>query len=168
MPDISSLRSKRLSGLRSDTGKQYVAFRLRLGWFILPIEAIYRVIPLEKHIPKVTFAGKPLPIVDLGKLLFGKNKTQSNQFPQLIINGAIVASKPSLIIVRGQTDKLVGVLSNSQPALQKIFADQLVPLPPTYSQQWKVDFIDSMTLPSADRPSLFAIDRDRLIAKLLR
>ncbi|NUN65631.1 hypothetical protein HCU40_12925 [Pseudanabaena biceps] len=167
MPDISSLRSKRLSGLRPDTGKQYVVFRLRLGWFILPIEAIYRVIPLEKHIPTVTFAGKPLPIVDLGKLLFGKNKTQLNQFPQLIINGALVASKPSLIIVRGQTDKLVGVLSNSQPALQRIAADQLVSLPPTYSQHWKVDFIDSMTLPSEQRISLFSIDRDRLIAKLL-
>ena len=168
MPAISSLRSQRLSGLKSDSEKQYVAFRLRLGWFILPIEAIYRVIPLENHIPKLTFAGQKVMIVDLGKILFGQNKSQSGKIPQLIANGAIVSSKPSLIVVSSHAGKLVGVLSNSQPALQKIAQNQLVPLPLTYTQNWKVDYINYMTLPSQDMPSLFAIDSDRLVAGMFK
>ena len=170
MPAISSLRSQRLSAKASDIEKQYVAFRLRLGWFILPIESIYRAITLEKHIPKLTFSGQPIPIIDLGKRLFGQTKQGTQNIPQLVINGAIVVSKPSLIVVRSrneeQNEKLVGILSNSQPALQRVSENQLVPLPPTYSQLWKVDFINSMTLPSQDSPSLFAIDSDRLVASL--
>lgn len=168
MPAISSLRSQRLSELRPDIGKQYVAFRLRLAWFILPIESIYRVIPLEKHIPKITFLGQNVPIIDLGKILFGQTKAKGDNVPQLVVNGAIVASKPSLIIVHSQNEDLVGILSNSQPALQKVSQDQIVSLPPTYSQRWKVDFISSMTFPSQGFPSLFAIDSDRLILTALK
>ncbi|PZU98385.1 MAG: hypothetical protein DCE90_04535 [Pseudanabaena sp.] len=167
MPAISSLRSQRLSEFKSDTEKQYIAFRLRLAWFILPIDAIYRVIPLEKHIPQLTFAGQKVVIVDLGKLLFGQSKNQSGKIPQLIANGAVIPSKPSLIVVRSDTDKLVGVLSNSQPALQKITQNQLVPLPLTYSQNWKVDYINYMTLPSQDAPSLFAIDNNLFVNRMI-
>jgi chemotaxis signal transduction protein len=168
MPAISSLRSQRLSAKASDIEKQYVVFRLRLGWFILPVESIYRAIRLEKHIPKLTFSGQPIPIIDLGKRLFGQTKQGSENIPQLVINGAIVVSKPSLIVVRSQNDELVGILSNSQPALQRVSESQLVPLPPTYRQLWKVDFITSMTLPSQESPSLFAIDSDRLVGSLVR
>ena len=168
MPAISSLRSQRLSELRPDIGKQYVAFRLRLAWFILPIESIYRVIPLDKHIPKITFLGQNVPIVDLGKILFGSTKGKVDNIPQLVVNGAIVASKPSLIIVHSQNENLIGILSNSQPALQRVSQDQIVSLQQTYSQRWKVDFISSMTLPSQDFPSLFAIDSDRLISTALK
>ncbi|WP_271254987.1 chemotaxis protein CheW [Pseudanabaena sp. Chao 1811] len=166
MPAISSLRSQRLLELRPDIGQQYVTFRLRIAWFILPIESIYRVISLEKHVPKVTFAGDNIPIIDLGKLLFHQTKVQSSDIQQLVINGAVVASKPSLIIVRNQAEKLVGILSNSQPALQRISQDDLVALPTTYSQRWKVDFITAMTLPTKERPSLFSIDSDHLIAAI--
>ncbi|MCY7331291.1 MAG: hypothetical protein LH649_01240, partial [Pseudanabaena sp. CAN_BIN31] len=105
---------------------------------------------------------------DLGKILFGETKGQSNKIPQLFVNGAIVVSKPSLIVIRNQTEDLVGILSNSQPALQKVSQSDLVPLPVTYSQRWKVDFIKSMTLPSQDRPSLFAIDSDRLVHTIMK
>ena len=168
MPAISSLRSQRLSELRPDIGSQYVAFRLRLAWFILPIDSIYRVISLEKHIPKLTFAGQNVPAIDLGRLLFGQTKVPINSIPPLIVSGAVVASKPSLIIVRSQTKDLIGLLSNSQPALQRVSQDEIVALPEIYSQRWKVDFINSMTLPSKERPSLFFIDSDRLIANILK
>lgn len=169
MSVTSSLRSQRLSSLEHDTAHQYVAFRLRLAWFMLPIESIYRVLPLEKHIPQLTLSGSNVPILDLGKILFGK--VQRANFPQLKVNGAVVASKPSLLVLRGQPhptdpERLMGILSNSQPALQKIADDQMVPLPPTYSQQWKVDFINLMTLPSEDRPSLFVLDSDRLVSSI--
>ncbi|ELS33130.1 MULTISPECIES: chemotaxis protein CheW [Pseudanabaena] len=167
MPAISSLRSQRLSELRTDIGQQYVAFRMRLAWFILPVKSIYRVIPLEKTIPKLTVVGQNVPIVDLGKLLFAQTQTAANTVQPLIVNGARVVSKPCLVVVRSQTDDLVGILSNSQPALQKILQDDLVPLPQTYVQRWKVDFITSMTIPSKERPSLFAIDSDRLASKIL-
>ncbi|MFN7379090.1 MAG: chemotaxis protein CheW, partial [Pseudanabaena sp.] len=127
MPAISSLRSQRLSELRHDIEKQYVTFRLRLAWFIVPIESIYRVIPLEKHIPRITLAGKSVPLIDLGKILFGQTKVQVNNIPQLVVNGAIVSSKPSLIIVCNQNKDLIGILSNSQPALQRVAQDQIVP-----------------------------------------
>ncbi len=166
MPAISSLRSQRLSQLNPDIDQQYIAFRLRLAWFILPIDSIYRVIPLDKHIPKLTLAGQDVPVVDLGKLLFGQTKAKNNTVPQLIVNGAIVASKPSLIVVRSQTEDLVGILSNSQPALQKISQDTIVPLPLTYSQSWKVNFIKSMTIPSKEKPALFLINSDRLVAEI--
>ena len=168
MPAISSLRSQRLSELRPDIGKQFVAFRLRLAWFILPIESIYRVIALEKHIPKITFLGQNVPIVDLGKILFAQTKVQAGNIPQLLVNGAIVASKPSLIVMHNQNEDLIGILSNSQPALQRVSEDQIVSLPQTYSQRWKVDFISSMTLPSQDLPSLFVIDSDRLISTMVK
>lgn len=167
MPAISSLRSQRLSELRPNIGQQYVTFRLRIAWFILPIESIYRVIPLEKYIPKLTFLGKNVPIIDLGKILFGQTKIPANRIPQLTINGAIVSSKPSLIVVRNQNEDLVGILSNSQPALQRVSQDLIVPLPATYNQRWKVDFISSMTLPSNDLPSLFTINSDRLISSVI-
>ncbi|PZV12271.1 MAG: hypothetical protein DCF20_17985 [Pseudanabaena sp.] len=168
MPAISSLRSQRLLELRPENEQQYIAFRLRLAWFIVPIESIYRVISLDKHIPKLTFSGQNVAIIDLGKILFGQGQLKASSIPQLFVNGAVVASKPSLIVVRSQNEDLVGILSNSQPALQKIAQDQLVPLPATYSQRWKVDFIKSMTLPAKDIPSLFAIDCDRLIASVLK
>ena len=65
---ISSLRSQRLSELQSDIAQQYVTFRLRLAWFILPIDSIYRVISLEKHIPKLTFSGQNVPTINLGRV----------------------------------------------------------------------------------------------------
>lgn len=166
MPAISSLRSQRLLALRPDIGQQYVTFRLRIAWFFLPIESIYRVIPLEKHVPKITFAGDNIPIIDLGKLLFNQTKVQSSDPQQLVINGAVVAPNPSLIITRNRAENLVGILSNSQPALQRISQDEIVSLPITYSQRWKVNFITAMTLPTKERPSLFAIDSDRLIASI--
>ena len=162
MAAISSLRSQRLSAMRPDSEQQYVAFRLRFAWFILPIESIYRLIPLEKHIPKLTLAGKTVPIVDIGKILFGQNNQQSKTFQPLIVNGESVSAQPSLIVARGQNDQLVGLLSNSQPALQKISQNEIVPLPPTYTQQWKVNFVTAMTLPANDRPCLFLINCDRL------
>ncbi|MFN9469411.1 MAG: chemotaxis protein CheW [Pseudanabaena sp.] len=168
MPAISSLRSQRLSELRHDIEKQYVTFRLRLAWFIVPIESIYRVIPLEKHIPRITLAGKSVPLIDLGKILFGQTKVQVNNIPQLVVNGSIVSSKPSLIIVCNQNKDLIGILSNSQPALQRVAQDQIVPIPPTYSERWTVEFISSMTLPSEDLPSLFEINSDRLISTALK
>jgi chemotaxis signal transduction protein len=168
MPAISSLRSQRLLALRPDIDKQYIACRLRLAWFILPIESIYRVIPLEKHIPKITLVGQNVPLIDLGKVLFGQTKAQTSDIPQLVVNGAIVSSKPSLIIVCNQNQDLIGILSNSQPALQRVSQDLIVPLPPTYSERWKIDFISSMTLPSKDIPSLFVIDCDRLISTALK
>ncbi len=168
MPAISSLRSQRLSELQPDIAQQYVAFRLRLAWFILPIHSIYRVISLEKHIPKLTFSGQNVPAIDLGRVLFGQTKVPLNSIPQLVVSGAVVVSKPSLIIVRSQTEDLIGLLSNSQPALQRVSQDEIVALPQTYSQRWKVDFISSMTLPSEARPSLFVIDSDRLVATILK
>ena len=168
MPAISSLRSQRLSELQPDIAQQYVAFRLRLAWFILPIDSIYRVISLEKHIPKLTFSGQNVPAIDLGRVLFGQTKVPLNSIPQLVVSGAVVVSKPSLIIVRSQTEDLIGLLSNSQPALQRVSQDEIVALPQTYSQRWKVDFISSMTLPSEERPSLFVIDSDRLVATILK
>ena len=167
MPIISSLRSQRLAIQRPNLGQQYVTFRLRVGWFAVAIQNIYRIIPLEKHIPKITFSGQNVPIVDLGKILFGNAKVQAKDIPQLIVNGAPVVSKPSMVIIRNPNEDLVGILCNSQPALQMVTQDQLVPLPPTYSQRWKVDFIDSMTLPAENVPSLFLIDSDRLINKIL-
>jgi len=168
MPAISSLRSQRLLEMRPDIGLQYVAFRLRIAWFILPIESIYRAIPLEKQVPKITAAGENIPIIDLGKLLFNQTKFQNSDIQQLVVNGAVVAAKPSLIIARNQTEHLVGILSNSQPALQRVSQDEIVSLPTTYSQRWKVDFITSMTLPHQDRPSLFVIDSDRLVSTVLK
>lgn len=168
MTAISSLRSQRLSESRPDIGRQYVAFRLRIAWFILPIEATYRFMPLEENIPKLTFSGKNVPLIDLGRSLFGQTKVEKADIPQLIVNGAIVSSKPSLVIVRNQTEELVGLLSNSQPTMQRVSQDEIVALPTTYSQRWKVDFITSMTLPSKERPSLFLIDSDRLIATILK
>jgi chemotaxis signal transduction protein len=109
-----------------------------------------------------------VPLIDLGKILFGQTKVQVNNIPQLVVNGAIVSSKPSLIIVCNQNKDLIGILSNSQPALQRVAQDQIVPLPPTYSERWKVDFISSMTLPSEDLPSLFEINSDRLISTALK
>jgi chemotaxis signal transduction protein len=167
MPAISSLRSQRLSDFRSDTEQQYVAFRLRIAWFILPIAAIYRVIPLEKQVPKVTISGNNVIIIDLGKILFGQTKVQDNDLHQLVVNGAEVVSKPSLIIACNQNNQLVGILSNSQPALQKVAETDIVPLPVTYSHRWKTDFIPSMTLPSQERPSLFVINSDHLIANVI-
>jgi chemotaxis signal transduction protein len=166
MAAISSLRSQKLLELRPDIEKQYVAFRLRFAWFILPIESIYRVIPLEKHIPKLTFSGQKVPIIDLGKILFGQTKVQT-EIPQLVVNGAIVVSKPSLIVVQDRNVNLVGILSNSQPALQKVSQDKIGSLPLTYSQRWKVDFISSMTLPYENFPSLFLIDCDRLVSSAI-
>ncbi|PZO40006.1 MAG: hypothetical protein DCF19_12505 [Pseudanabaena frigida] len=167
MPAISSLRSQRLLELRPDIGKQYVAFRLRLAWFILPVASIYRVIPIERHIPKITCSGESVPTIDLGKSLFGKTKATSDRAPQLIVNGATVAPKPSLIVVHNQNKNFVGLLSNSQPALQRVSQDEIVSLPPTYSHQWKVDFITAMTIPSKECPSLFLIDSDRFVAAIL-
>jgi chemotaxis signal transduction protein len=168
MPAISSLRSQRLLELSSDIAQQFVAFRLRIAWFILPIETIYRVIPLEKHVPKITFSGQNVPLIDLGKILFGHTKSQDDSIQQLVVNGASVASKPSLIVVRNQAEDLVGLLSNSQPALQRISQDEIVNLPTTYKQRWNVDFVNAMTLPSQERPSLFSIDSDRLIDAILK
>ncbi len=148
-------------------GQQYVTFRLRVAWFAVPIQNIYRIIPLEKHIPKLTFLGKNVPIVDLGKILFGNTKIQAKDIPQLVVNGAPVVSKPSMVIIRDPDENLVAILCNSQPALQMVTQDQLVPLPPTYSQRWKVDFINLMTLPSENTPSFFIINSDRLITKIL-
>jgi chemotaxis signal transduction protein len=172
MPITSSLRSQRLASLRPDIGDQYVAFRLRLAWFVLPIKSIYRVIPIQRHIPKLTFAGQGVPVVDVGKLLFGQIRINIDQVPQLVVNGAAVSAKPSLVVVRGHDlsdmsggaeERLLGVLSNSQPALQRLMPSQLVKVPPTYSQTWKVNFIESMTLPSINCPPLFVLNVERLM-----
>ncbi|MBD2178018.1 chemotaxis protein CheW [Pseudanabaena sp. FACHB-1998] len=167
MAAITSLRSQRLQELRPNIPKQYVAFRLRIAWFAVPIEFIYRIIPLEKQVPKITFAGNNIPIIDLGKMLFGQTKGQNHDIQQLVVNGAVVASKPSLIVVRNQSDDLIGILSNSQPAMQNISKDEFVPLPATYSQRWKVNFINFMTIPSSEQPSLFVINSDRLISSMI-
>jgi chemotaxis signal transduction protein len=163
MPSITSLRSNRLAQLRPDTGKQYVTFRLRIAWFIVPIASIYRLMPIEEHIPKLTALGQNVPLIDLGRVLFGQTKVNKDDIPQLSVSGAIISSKPSLVIIRNQAEDLIGLLSNSQPAMQLIPDHEIVALPKTYSQRWKVDFIPSMTLPLLDRPSLFLIDSDRLI-----
>jgi chemotaxis signal transduction protein len=176
MAALSSLRSQRMSSQRAEIEAQYVAFRLRLGWFILPVSSIFRVMPIEKRVPTITLNGEKVPSIDLGRSLFGKNTTSS--VPILSVAGSPVSNKPSLLVVRSQSQSqpdlvkskdqsYVGLLSNSQPALLRIALRDIVPLPPTYAQQWKVDFITSMTLPIETRPSLFAIDPDRFVAAVL-
>jgi chemotaxis signal transduction protein len=167
MAALSSLRSQRISNQRAEIEQQYVAFRLRLGWFILPVAAIFRVLPVEKQLPTITLSGAKVPLIDLGRSLFGKNTSQTA--PVLLVGGSPVANKPSLLIVRSQVDTkeaYVGLLCNSQPALQRIAPSEIVPLPPTYAKQWKVDFVTSMTLPIASRPSLFAIDPDLFVSTI--
>jgi chemotaxis signal transduction protein len=119
--------------------------------------------PIEENIPKLTALGQNVPLIDLGRVLFGQAKVNKDEIPQLSVGGAIVSSKPSLVIIRNQAEDLIGLLSNSQPAMQLIPDDEIVALPKTYSQRWQVDFIPSMTLPLLERPSLFLIDSDRLI-----
>ncbi len=158
---LSSLRSRRFSTQSAEVLEQYIAFRLRSAWFVLPINTIYRVLPLaDKKVPKVEFAGKSIPLIDLGKLLFGKDAIKPAA--PLILNGSPVANQPSLIIISDRNGIMLSIPSNSQPALLRLSQSQFSPLSPTLAQRWQVDFIPKMTQPTDERPALFAIDPDRL------
>jgi chemotaxis signal transduction protein len=161
LSSLSSLRSRRIVDKQVQTSQQFIAFRLRAAWFVLPVTALYRVIQLESNtLPKVTLAGESVPIIDLGKLLFGKYAVKPA--PPLIIEGSQVAAQPCLIIVQNSDGKLVSIPSNSQPALIRLSSDQFVSLSET--QQWNLDIIDNRIEESSDRPSLFAINPNRLVA----
>jgi len=160
---LSSLRSRRFSGQSVEILEKYVAFRLRAAWFVLPITAIYRVLPLaDKKVPKVEFMGKSVLLIDVGKLLFGKDPIKPAA--PLILNGSPVANQPSLIIISDRNGIMISIPSNSQPALLRLSQSQFLPLPPTLAHRWQVDFISGMTKPIEERPDLFAIDPNQLKA----
>jgi chemotaxis signal transduction protein len=161
LSSLSSLRSRRMVDKQVQATQQFIAFRLRAAWFVLPVTALYRVIQLESNtLPKVTLAGALIQIVDLGKLLFGKDAIKPA--PPLIIEGSQVADRPCLILVQNSEGKLVSLPSNSQPVLIRLSADQFSPLPE--SQQWNLDIIENMIEESPDRPALFEIKPNRLVA----
>ncbi|MEE3717234.1 hypothetical protein V2H45_10790 [Tumidithrix elongata RA019] len=163
MASLSSLRSRRASDRQAQVSQQYVAFRLRAAWFVLPVTAIYRVLPLEnKILPKVTFEGKSIPIVDAGRLLFGKEPVKPAA--PLVLGGSAVAEQPSLFVIQSGDGVMASLPSNSQPGLLRLSQDKLMTLPPQLAQRWQVDFMAGMIQPTAERPALFAIDPDRFVA----
>lgn len=159
MAILSTVRSRRSQPQAAPT-QQYVVFRLQAAWFILPVTSVYRVLPLPADpMPQLTFGGQPLPVLDLRPLLFPE---PAGEIIPLEVGGAAVADLPALMVVSSRNHTLVALPTDSQPALLRLTPAELVPIPPTYPQQWQVDFLTRMTLPSPTRPALFEIDADRL------
>jgi len=167
MAALSSLRSRRFSEQQAETLRQYVAFRLRAAWFVLPLTTIDRVLPLEsKAIPQITFEGKSIRSINLGRLLFGKDPVKPAT--PLILGGSPVSSQPSLLIIRDLNGAMASLPCNSQPALLRLAPTKFIALPPTLAQRWHsgslTGLVTGMAPSTSERPALFEIDPDRFVS----
>jgi hypothetical protein len=174
----SSLRDRRLANRQIELKQQFVIFWIRQAWFAIPIAAMYRVIPLEADIPLITQAGIEVPIFDIGEVIFSNQQPILDNMPKsknLQFGGVEVLAQRSLILVQrsGQvldqvlerSKTLIGILSDSQPVLQRILDSEFMPLPNNYRADFNSELINSMTPISwedATRPEIFLLNPDSI------
>lgn len=134
MPLTSSLRDRRLTNRQIEPKQQYVIFWIRQAWFAIPIDVMYRAIPIEIDVPIITHGGIEIPIMDISDRLFPNHKLIPNRI--LKFGNTEVSTQRSLILV--QSNFLVGILIDSQPILHKMLASEFIPISENYERDYEI------------------------------
>lgn len=171
---ISSLRSRRLAARQTETTHQLIAFRLRQEWFALPIQAVQRVIPLDKvygdpngtGISVTTYQGNEILAIDVGQYIF-KGVPEAATIASFESDGENPSHQPYLAIIQSNADHLVGLPIDSPPSLRRVPESAFKPLPERYLAKGDIQCVSSLVKSVDSQPPLFLLDCERLI-ELLR
>jgi purine-binding chemotaxis protein CheW len=151
---------------KNSSTRQLIVFCLQQEWFALPIQAVYRVMPLE-HIygaphgngmGLTRYENQEIPVLDIKHQIFGETLKQS-----LSSNSSEVAQQRYLLIIRDLQGELVGIPLDSQPSLRRFPESAFTSPPASYVAQGKVRCVSALVVSGNDQPSLFLLDIKQLI-----
>ena len=163
---ISSLRSRRLAARQTEVTQQLIAFRLRQEWFALPIQAVQRVVPLDKvygdphgtGISVTTYQGNEILVIDVGQGIF-KGVPEAASQPR----GESPDKQRYLAIIQSSADNFVGLPIDSPPSLRRVPESAFKALPERYLTKGNMQCVSSL-VPSIDsQPPLFLLNCERLV-----
>jgi chemotaxis signal transduction protein len=160
----SPVRSRRTAGRNTEKTKQFISFLLRQEWFVLPIEAVQRVIQMGKvygdpqgtGVSLTNFQGQEIVVVDVGYLIFGDSEKK--------LSVASEKNQPRiLLILQSSKDEIVGLPVDSTPIMRRVPDSAFTPIPETYIAQGNVRCISSTMIQLSDHPPMFLLDPSQLI-----
>ncbi|WP_218081446.1 chemotaxis protein CheW [Anthocerotibacter panamensis] len=138
--------------------EQYIAFRLRQEWFVLPLDAVQKVVPLGeisgdptgRGIGLVRSEGRELVVVDVGHRIFRDPAPQSWEPEERYL----------LILAAGDN---LALPIDSRPVLRRLARAAFAPLPPTYAVLSPVRHVSARAVLAEDEPALFLLDITQLL-----
>ena len=166
---ISSFRSRRLTKYKPKSTQKLIAFRLRQEWFALPIQALVKVIILDKiygdpqqtGLSLTTYQNQEILVVDVGYHIF--SEPQRQELMQLN-----QTTEPQyLAIVQNSQQEIVGLPIDSPPVIHQVSESAFKPLPQTYLALGKIKAISSKMVEIENKPSLFLLDPEKLLQNWL-
>lgn len=177
MTIFSTLRSRRFAATQTEETKQMITFRLRQEWFALPILAVQKVVPLGKVYgdPKGTgvsitaYEGQEIIVIDVAQLIF-RDSSSSNNFE---LETDIQTSEFSflewekqryLIIINlnEETQDLLGLPIDSQPAMRRVTKSTFKTLPQAYLNQGNINCVSAEIIELPDHQPIFLLNPQAL------
>ena len=155
MAIFSPLRSRRYRNAHIEATKQMIAFRLRHTEFALPIDTVVKVIPLgniygdpqQQGVAVTIYHNKELLVVDVAQRIFQDCPSSLEQL-----------NNQRFLLILQIDQEFVGLPIDSPPAIRKIPASAIKPLPHGYITQGNIKCVSSMIIQIAEESPLFLLD----------
>lgn len=157
MAIYSPLRYRRLANRQTEKTTQFIGFRLRQEWFALPINNVYKVIPIgeiytvDTGINLTNYEGKEILVLDVARQIFA----------EALSSPAKIEEAKCLAIVISNSGDLLGLPADSPPSIFRIPESAFAALPEVYSEQGNIQSISSTIAQVGDR-SLLLLDPELL------
>jgi chemotaxis signal transduction protein len=164
----SPVRSRRTAGRNTEKTKQFISFRLRQEWFVLPIDAVQRVIQMGKvygdpqgtGVSLTNFQGQETVVVDVAYLIFGDSSLARDEKK---LSVASEKNQPRILLILQSSGEIVGLPVDSTPIMRRVPDSALTPIPETYIAQGNVRCISSTMIQLNDHPPMFLLDPSQLV-----
>jgi chemotaxis signal transduction protein len=166
----SLVRSRHTAGRNTEKTKQFISFRLRQEWFVLPIDSVQRVIQMGKvygdpqgtGVSLTNFQGQEIIVVDVAHLIFGETSSLVQEQKQSLSTNE--KNQPRiLLIIQSDKGEIVGLPVDSTPIMRRVPDSAFTPIPETYIAQGNVRCISSTMIQLSDQPPLFLLDPNQLV-----
>ena len=163
---LASSRRRRL-GASKEATEQFIAFQLRQEWCALPIAAVEKVTVMGKvfgdpsgmGVGVTTYEDRELIVVDVGQRIFGDRDADG---AHSAAQSAIASGTPRFLLVVRDGDRSVGLPVDSAPAVRRMPASAVAPLPEVYSGAGSLQCVSALAIRTEEESPYFVLDPQKL------
>jgi chemotaxis signal transduction protein len=165
--------------------RQLVIFQLQGEWLALPIECVYRVIPLGQvygvshgqGISLTRYENQEIPVIDIQRRIFGSVsvllESPESSIHSKEVEPYIPVSVPLededtpqsqspkqhyLLIIQTSQGELTGIPLESQPSLRRVPESAFAPPPASYLANGTIRCVSALVTLDNNHPSLFLLN----------
>lgn len=170
--------------------RQIIIFQIQKEWFALPIECVYRVIPLGSvyGVPQgqglslTRYENQDVPVIDIEHRVFGypdpaiaaEQKANPSSELEPYVPFSIASqdedsqqSQPAnqryLLITQASQGDLMGIPLASQPSLRRVSESAFTPPPASYLAKGTIRCVSALVMLDDNHPSLFLLNLNQVV-----